>query len=363
MKRLIIVFGVLTVTFVLLLTNKFDTLGSNNTSIDTSSEDDGEYYSTTTATPVSSAAVTKKKKDKLIKVDTNPASIGVLVNRDYLMDKDYIPSDLVVPTVRFSFYGICEKSYMRQVAASAIENMFTAAQGQGYYLKVVSAYRSYARQQEIYTKNVTTRGKTSTDKVSAKPGSSEHQTGLAIDISTDTVGCAIDASFGQSEEGKWVAKNAHKYGFIIRYPKNKTNITGYEYEPWHVRYVGKHLATYLYKKHLTLEEYYETTTQANKINIKVDDTLGVEDEEAQMTSAPTPNPTYNAVTPTPTSTAKTKKKNKVKKTEAPVKTKKPTVTKTPKPEATEETEEIVTEEPQATQTPQTDTTTTSETVQ
>ena len=87
------------------------------------------------------------------------------------------------------------------------------------------------------------------DKVSARPGFSEHQTGLAIDINS------LDESFENTVAGKWLAENSSKYGFILRYPKGKEGITGYNYEPWHLRYVGKKLATYLYKHNLVFEEY------------------------------------------------------------------------------------------------------------
>lgn len=273
------------------------------------------------------------KASPLIKVDTDPESITVLVNREYLLPEEYIPADLVVPNISFSFYGTYEKSYMRQVAATALEQFFAAASEKGYMLKGVSAYRSYTRQKQIYDKNVSTRGAEKTDKVSAKPGSSEHQTGLTIDISSNTVGCALEESFGRTEEGKWVAKNCYKYGFIIRYPKGKTGITGYSYEPWHIRYVGKNLAKYLYKNDLTLEEYYQTTTEDNKVAPDepiVDTDIGAP-AEPEMTAAPTPNPSYKpkaSASPTPKATKKPKKK-KPKATKKPVVTQKPSSTKRP----------------------------------
>ena len=107
-----------------------------------------------------------------------------------------------------------------------------------------------------HTDNVKRQGLEHTTKYSATPGFSEHQTGLAIDVSADSVNNRLDESFGDSTEGKWLAENAHLYGFIIRYPKDKTKITGYSYEPWHIRYVGKPLAKYIYENNLCLEEYY-----------------------------------------------------------------------------------------------------------
>lgn len=297
----------------------------------------------------------------LIEVDTDPESITVLVNREYLLPEEYVPVDLVVPDVPFSFYGTYEKSYMREVAANALEKLFAGAKEQGISLKGVSAYRSYSRQKEIYNRNVNTKGKKKANLVSALPGSSEHQTGLTIDVSASSVGCSLEESFGETNEGKWLAKNCYKYGFIIRYPKGKESITGYSYEPWHIRYVGKNLAKRLHKKNLTLEEYYQTTTVDNKVkpDQQVQDTDVNAPDDAQMTSAPTPNPSYKAKakktkTPTPTKTPKVKATKKPTKTPKPKQTKTPTATKTPvktpKPVVTK-TPEVATKAPQKTPEP------------
>lgn len=282
-----------------------------------------------------------------IEVDTDPDSYRVLVNRTYLISKDYIPGDLVVPDIPFSFSGTYEKSYMRKQAARALEKLFAGGEKKGIYLKGVSAFRSYERQKQIYNNNVRNRGTEKTDKVSAIPGSSEHQTGLSIDVSCNSVGCSLEKSFGKTPEGKWLSKNCYKYGFVIRYPKNKSDITGYSYEPWHIRYVGKNLAEYLYKNKLTLEEYYQTTTVDNKVESDpVSDTDINEINEPQMTSAPTPKPTVRAtkkpkalrVTPLPEYTRKpssTKSPAEADTTAAPKKTSSPKATKepvkTPKP--------------------------------
>ena len=279
-------------------------------------------------------------KAPLIQVDTDPESITVLVNREYLLPEEYIPEDLVVPDVPFSFYGTYEKSYMRKDAAAALEKLFAGAKEQNISLKGVSAYRSYSRQKEIYNRNVSTKGKKKANQVSAFPGSSEHQTGLTIDVSADSIGCALEQSFGKTIEGKWLASNCYKYGFTIRYPKEKEDITGYSYEPWHIRYVGKNLAKRLYKKKLTLEEYYQTTTVDKKVKPEdqVKDTDTGAPKEPQMTSAPTPNPSYKpkktpkpSKSSAPTKSAKPKKTKAPKRTHAPKpkKTKKPTVTKAP----------------------------------
>lgn len=341
MKRAIVVFSSLVIVFAGLLSHQLGHFRAG-TDVTSDTDDSGyEYYydedSDGGEDEMGSSKPKSSKKD-LIDVDTKPDSITVLVNRKYRMDKDYVPDDLVVPGIRFSFYGTYEKSYVRQVTATALENLFAEAEQNGVILKGVSGYRSYARQQEIYNNNVSTRGRTTTDLVSANPGASEHQTGLAIDVSSESVGCALETSFGDSEEGKWLAKNCHKFGFIIRYPEDKTEITGYSYEPWHIRYVGKKLATHLYKKDLTLEEYYQTTTKDDKIKEpqpEINDIENTEIDEPEMTSAPTPVPTKRPViTATPKITKKpiAKKPKATKKavvTKKPAATKKPSATKKP----------------------------------
>ena len=193
--------------------------------------------------------------DSAIPVDTEPDSITVFVNKDYALPGDYVPDDLVKPDVNY-YNGLAERRYLRKEASKALEKMFEAAKEDGIYLYGVSGYRSYARQKTIYGNNINRKGKNETNKASAKPGHSEHQTGLSIDISISSLGGDLVEEFGTTDAGKWVAKNGHKYGFIIRYPKGKEKVTGYSYEPWHIRYVGKDLAKYLYKNKLTMEEYY-----------------------------------------------------------------------------------------------------------
>ncbi len=190
------------------------------------------------------------------KIVTTPGSIFCLVNKEYSLPSDYVPEDLVVPDVKFSIDYESEKKYMRKVAADSLEEMFKAAKDEKLELIAVSGYRSYQRQQEIYEKNLKTRGTSHTNQYSAKPGYSEHQTGLVMDISCQSENFDLQESFGETPEGIWVAENAHLYGYIIRYPEEKCNITGYAYEPWHLRYVGVAMSTYLYQHNLTLDEYY-----------------------------------------------------------------------------------------------------------
>lgn len=192
-----------------------------------------------------------------VPLNTIPESLTVLVNRTYRLPSYYVPKVLVNVKVEFSFDYSSDKRKLRKEAARALEKMFAAAKKEKKIkLYGVSGYRSYKRQNQIYRYNVSHRGHDATDSVSALPGSSEHQTGLTIDISSKSVDLELIPAFAKTREGKWVAKNAHKFGFIIRYPKGKSKITGYSFEPWHLRYVGKNTASYLYKNKLTLEEYY-----------------------------------------------------------------------------------------------------------
>lgn len=219
-----------------------------------------------------------------VPLDTIPGSITVLVNRKYLLPSSYTPTDLIETKIRFNFNYSSDKRKLRKEAAKSLEKMFKAAEKKKIILYGVSGYRSYARQKQIYDLNVARRGKSATDTVSARPGSSEHQTGLTIDISAQSVGCQLSQAFGDTKEGKWVAKNAHKYGYIVRYPDGKSKITGYHYEPWHIRYVGIPVATYLYKNKLTLEEYYHVSCNENE------EDPGVDVEEPDKVKFATPKP-------------------------------------------------------------------------
>jgi D-alanyl-D-alanine carboxypeptidase len=193
------------------------------------------------------------------KMDLDPSSITVYVNKEYCLPKDYKPKNLVTPNIRFDITYYDEKTLMRPEAAKALEKLFAAAEKNGYTLFGVSAYRSFDRQYKIFTNNIATQGKEHTLMYSAVPGTSEHQTGLAIDVSVASLNNKLSDEFADTPEGKWLAHNSYKYGFIIRYTKDKAAITGYAYEPWHIRFVGRGLAYYLYTNQLTLDEYYKYT--------------------------------------------------------------------------------------------------------
>lgn len=204
-----------------------------------------------------------------VELDTDPQSITVLVNKELSLPTDYVPADLVVPDVFFNLDYFDEKKQMREEAAEALEELFQAAGTENLSLCAISGYRSYDRQSEIFSKNILSQGIDHTLQYSAKPGNSEHQTGLSIDLSTKSIQYKLIDSFDDTPEGIWLAENAYTYGYIIRYPEDKVDITGYSYEPWHIRYVGKALALYLFDNNLTLEEYYNfepTIDYANEIS-------------------------------------------------------------------------------------------------
>ncbi|MGI1805289.1 D-alanyl-D-alanine carboxypeptidase family protein [Exiguobacterium sp. TDN 0502] len=179
----------------------------------------------------------------------------VVVNKKYSLPIDYKPSDLVVPNVSFSYSGVLEQSYMRAPAAKQMEKMFAAAKKEGVTLNAVSGFRSGARQKVLYNNYVARDGKAAADQYSARPGHSEHQTGLTFDISSPSVGNGLTAALGDTKEGKWIVNNAAKYGFIVRYDRGFQSRTGYTYEPWHIRYVGVDVATQIKNNGQTLEEY------------------------------------------------------------------------------------------------------------
>ncbi|MEG1254876.1 M15 family metallopeptidase [Clostridium sp.] len=177
----------------------------------------------------------------------------ILANKNYVLEDGYIPKDLVKVNVEFSEGVTEEETYMTKEAAKALEKLVEGASEENINLYGLSGYRSYSTQKNLYEYNVQTQGKEYSDKYVAKPGASEHQLGEAMDLAADWgwiyEGCA---------EATWIANNAYKYGFIVRYEQGKENITGYNYEPWHVRYVGKDTAKQVYNQGLTLEEYAGT---------------------------------------------------------------------------------------------------------
>ncbi|MEK5391030.1 M15 family metallopeptidase [Margalitia sp. FSL K6-0131] len=197
-----------------------------------------------------------------IKMIENPSNILALVNKDYSLG-DYKPNDLVRPKVAFSFGNQdIEKSYMRKEAATALEQMFSTAKKDNIFLYAASGYRSYTRQKTLFDAEVANVGKDKAAQAVAIPGESEHQTGLAMDITSETENFLLTEKMGEHKEGIWLREHAHEFGFILRYPKDKVNVTKYEYEPWHFRYVGKKAAEVMYKNNWTLEEYFQHVKKA-----------------------------------------------------------------------------------------------------
>jgi D-alanyl-D-alanine carboxypeptidase len=187
----------------------------------------------------------------------NPSNVLALVNKQYFLPDTYIPAGLTRPNVAFSFGNEqVEKAFLRKDAADALTKMFNQAKKEGIELFAVSGYRSFVRQKAVFDAEVTRSGKNNAVKAVAIPGASEHQSGLAMDISSQSNHLELNEAFSATNEGKWLAANAHRFGFILRYPKGKEAITHYEYEPWHFRYVGVKAATIIYQREWTLEEYF-----------------------------------------------------------------------------------------------------------
>jgi D-alanyl-D-alanine carboxypeptidase len=204
-------------------------------------------------------------KDKT-PIVTNPEDVAVVVNKNRSLPTGYAPpsNDLREPNVPFSFKEKSEKKLMRTEAALALERLFDQAARDQIKLAGVSAYRSYVTQQSIFSGNMKTQGEKEASQYSARPGLSEHQTALAIDVSSPSVKYALEESFGNTPEGKWLVNNAPTFGFIIRYMKGKEAITGYSYEPWHIRYVGVEMAKEISERGITLEEYFEDAVPVSK---------------------------------------------------------------------------------------------------
>ncbi|MBQ3080022.1 MAG: M15 family metallopeptidase [Clostridia bacterium] len=180
---------------------------------------------------------------------TKPVYTGeiLLVNSENTLSDDYVPEGLVnLYEVRHSFRLASSDIYMTYEAYQAMEDMFAQAEAENVNgFIITSGYRSYDRQKEIYQE--------SEPGYAQMPGASEHQTGLAFDVTAQNSG----EGFESTAQYAWLRKNAHKYGFIQRYPSNKSHITGISYEPWHYRYVGTEAATIIYKNNLTLEEFLD----------------------------------------------------------------------------------------------------------
>lgn len=187
---------------------------------------------------------------------SHAASLWVVVNKGRTLSSGYIPASLTIPDVKLRYSGGSEMR-LREDTARALERLFAAAANDKVPMRLASGYRSHALQSTIYAREVKTYGQTQADRQSARPGHSEHQTGLAADLAPADGRCEIADCFANTTEGRWLEANSYKYGFIVRYPQSKETLTGYRYEPWHFRYVGEELAAALADSGLTLEQFFD----------------------------------------------------------------------------------------------------------
>jgi D-alanyl-D-alanine carboxypeptidase len=202
------------------------------------------------------------KKTNIQKIDNknNVEDVSVLssnillVNRENVLGKDNYIKEFKIPDVEFIANGDPNVRKMEKDSAQALERLFNAAKNDNIILLGVSGYRDYYYQEKLYNEKVDRSGKEEADKYVAQAGESEHQTGLAMDILSDEY-TTLDEGFKNTKAYNWIIENCYKYGFIIRYPEGKEDITGYDYEPWHIRYVGNEAAKQIAYNGITLEEY------------------------------------------------------------------------------------------------------------
>ena len=177
----------------------------------------------------------------------NEYDYSILVNKNNKLESIYIPDDLELVSLNFS----CKDKYLRHDARIQFEKMAKDALKENMHIIAVSTYRSYDYQEKLYNDYVKAKGFYYAELASARPGHSEHQTGLSVDVADLTLDYD---NFESTKEFIWMINNSYKYGFILRYPKGKFHITGFKYEPWHFRYVGN-IAKYIHDNNITLEEY------------------------------------------------------------------------------------------------------------
>ncbi|QTV80161.1 D-alanyl-D-alanine carboxypeptidase family protein [Microbacterium sp. NIBRBAC000506063] len=183
----------------------------------------------------------------------DPASLTVVVNKQRPLDPiDWAPSDLTAPRGIPNPHG----QPLRAAAVDALEALYAEARDAGIRLHMISGYRSHRLQSSVFRTRVSTYGEHGAEQRSARPGHSEHQTGLAVDFD-DGSGCELRECFGETKAGRWLRENAHRFGFILRYDHDTEGMVGYQYEPWHFRYVGVEIAADMHEHAIgTLEEYF-----------------------------------------------------------------------------------------------------------
>ncbi len=202
------------------------------------------------------AIINTKTNNEYYSLDLNTdmdKGYAILVNKYYKLDSSYEPDDLISVKMDYSWgeYGSVK---VRQIVMDKFLDMWNAAHEDGIYLMISSAYRSYSEQTTVYENYKKDYGENYANKIAALPGYSEHQTGLSIDIFSKTN--SNRNTFSESVAAQWLVDNAYKYGFILRYPSDKVNLTGYQFESWHYRYVGEDIAEYIHNNDITFEEYY-----------------------------------------------------------------------------------------------------------
>lgn len=186
-----------------------------------------------------------------------PWKLDVVVNKENWLPKSYEHYDLIIPKVKFLDATLESAKFMRHEAGKALEKLFWHAKRAKIELYAASGYRSFERQREIFKSNYKKDGEMA-NKYSARPGQSEHQTGLAMDVTCEEINFNLTEEFENTKAYEWLTENMWADGFILRYPRGKEDVTGYIFEPWHLRYVGKSLAKEIYINKLTLEEYVKS---------------------------------------------------------------------------------------------------------
>lgn len=206
------------------------------------------------AVPTESPPPTSVGFDRTAQSTDDPNSTWVVVNKARPLNPiDFTPPSLVYPDVTY-----VNRQPMRPEVADALVAMFHAGKTEADLdFSVQSAYRSFESQTRVYDDDVARHGQAHADSETARPGHSEHQTGLAVDISAVPAKCSLDACFAQTPQGEWLAANAWRFGFLLRYPADKVVVTGFTFEPWHFRFIGVPLATQLRAAGVsTLEEFF-----------------------------------------------------------------------------------------------------------
>lgn len=193
-----------------------------------------------------------KKRENPLAEDTG--DILMIVNKEYGLTEDYVPADLVRVEEIDPAVGSGETGQLKEEAAGALSELFAGAQEDGYEIVMRTGYRSYEYQQGLYGNYVERDGQEAADKYSGKPGYSEHQSGLCCDVGIE--GTDLN-SFTGTDEAQWIEDHSWEYGFVVRYPEGKEDVTGYMYESWHIRYVGKEAAKYMHEHDMVLEEYLD----------------------------------------------------------------------------------------------------------